>query len=53
MNEGARQVEALQNLPELVAQKRMTQLKKVEGFKEKKKRKGWSTEEIKNKSSRI
>ena len=42
--------EVWQKVPELVVHERMSQLKKVKGTEENNKVKGWSTEEMKNKS---
>ena len=45
------QVEVMKNVPELVVHERMSWVEKTKCPKEKKKVKGWSTEEVKNKAN--
>ena len=49
MERSSLQAEVMQKVPELVVHERMSQGKKARGIEEKKKVKGWSTEEIKDK----
>ena len=51
VNGGAWQVEALQKVPELIAQNRMSQSQKIQGSEGKKNLRGWSMEEMKDKPS--
>ena len=53
MERSSLQAEVVQKAPELVVHERMSQGEKVRGTKEKKKVKGWSTEEMKDKANSL